>query len=180
MLDACVLLPMPLADTLLRMAETPRLYLPKWSGEILEEVTRNLVKRFHKTPEQAKRREDAMRLCFPEALVEDYETLIPSMANEPKDRHVLAACVASGTKLIVTYNKKDFNTGSRIPFGIECQGPSTFLIGLYDLEPGIVAQKLSEQAQNVSLPIEDLLRRLQVNIPGFVSVFCEGQKIELW
>jgi hypothetical protein len=28
-LDTCVLLPMPLCDTLLRMAESPRLYLPK-------------------------------------------------------------------------------------------------------------------------------------------------------
>jgi hypothetical protein len=28
-LDACVLIPMPLADTLLRMAEAPRLYLPR-------------------------------------------------------------------------------------------------------------------------------------------------------
>lgn len=27
-LDACVLIPMPLADMLLRMAEAPRLYLP--------------------------------------------------------------------------------------------------------------------------------------------------------
>jgi len=42
-LDACVLLPMPLADTLLRMAETPRLYLPKWSEETLQEITRNLI-----------------------------------------------------------------------------------------------------------------------------------------
>jgi len=30
-LDACVLMPVPLADTLLRMAEEPRLYSPKWS-----------------------------------------------------------------------------------------------------------------------------------------------------
>ena len=43
LLDACVLIPMPLADTLLRMAETPRLYLPKWSQPIMDEVTRNLV-----------------------------------------------------------------------------------------------------------------------------------------
>ena len=45
MLDACVLLPMPLSDTLLRMAETPRLYVPKWSDDILQEVTRNLVEK---------------------------------------------------------------------------------------------------------------------------------------
>jgi hypothetical protein len=35
-LDACVLIPMPLADTLLRMAEAPRLYLPNWSQAIMD------------------------------------------------------------------------------------------------------------------------------------------------
>lgn len=37
-LDSCVLLPMPLADTLLRIADEPRLYVPKWSDEIMAEV----------------------------------------------------------------------------------------------------------------------------------------------
>jgi hypothetical protein len=179
MLDACVLLPMPLADTLLRMAETPRLYLPRWSDDILEEVTLNIIQRWGKSPEQAARRENAMREHFPEALVEGYRPLVSAMSNDPKDKHILAACVASGTKLIVTYNGKHFPPESRSPFGIECQGPSTFLIGLYDLEPGIVAQKLTEQAQNISISIEDLLLRLRINVPGFVSVFCDAQKIDL-
>ena len=39
-LDACVLVPMPLADTLLRLAAGPRLFLPKWSDQIMVEVTR--------------------------------------------------------------------------------------------------------------------------------------------
>jgi hypothetical protein len=34
-LDACVLIPMPLADTLLRLAGGPRLFLPKWTDQIL-------------------------------------------------------------------------------------------------------------------------------------------------
>jgi hypothetical protein len=34
-LDACVLIPMPLADTLLRMAETPRPFLPRWSQRVM-------------------------------------------------------------------------------------------------------------------------------------------------
>ena len=42
-LDACVLLPMPLADTLMRLAEHPRLYLPRWTDTIMEEVSRNLA-----------------------------------------------------------------------------------------------------------------------------------------
>lgn len=179
LLDACVLLPMPLADTLLRMAETPRLYLPRWSNDILREVSGNLVQKFNKTEEQVQRRENALREFFPEALVEGYQDLISAMKNDRKDRHVLAACVASGTKLLVTYNQRDFPRESRAPYGIECCGPSTFLNDLYDLEPGIVAQKLVEQAQNVGLSMEQLLLKLRINVPGFVSAFCEAQKIEL-
>jgi len=180
LLDACVLLPMPLADTLLRMAETPRLYLPKWSDHIITEVSRNLMgPRWNKSPEQAKRREDALRLHFPEAWVEGFDPLIDLMTNDPKDRHVLAAAVSSGTKLIVTYNSKDFPISSLQPWGIERQGPSTFLINLYDLAPGIVARKLSEQAQVIGIPLEDLLRRLQKNVPNFVAFFCEEQRIDL-
>src|ERR1700759_5294826 len=95
-LDACVLLPMPLADTLLRMAETPRLYTPRWSDDILREVSRNLTDKLNKTSGQVKRREDALRLAFPEALIEGYSDLIPVMKNDAKDRHVLAAAVKSG------------------------------------------------------------------------------------
>ena len=43
LLDACVLAPMPVCDTLLRLAEEPAFYAPKWSWEILEEVSRTLV-----------------------------------------------------------------------------------------------------------------------------------------
>ena len=179
MLDACVLLPMPLVDTLLRMAESPRLYLPMWSDDALREMTKNLAEKWGKKPEQVKRREEAMRQHFPEALVEGYEDLIPAMKNDLKDRHVLAAAVKSGAKLIVTYNKKHFPDESLSAYGIELQGPSDFLIGLYDLEPGIVAQKITEQAQNIDISLEDLLRKLRVNVPGFVTFFCEEQKIEL-
>ena len=178
-LDACVLLPMPLADTLLRMAETSRLYVPKWSDEIMDEVSRNLVSKWKRTPEQAAFRERALREHFPEAWVDEYEPLVPLMTNDPKDRHVIAAAVKSDTKLIVTYNAKDFPPSSLDPWGIERQGPSTFLMNLYDLDPGIVVRKLTDQARNVGLSLEELLLKLQVNVPVFVSFFCDEQRIDL-
>jgi PIN domain len=156
-LDACVLLPMPLADTLFRMAESPRLYLPKWSDDIIAEVSRNLLGKWGKTPEQVQRRENALREHFPEAWVEGYAPLISVMTNKEEDRHVVAAAVSSGAKLIVTYNAKHFPESSLKLWGIERQGPSTFLRHLYDLEPGIVAQKLTQQASNLGIEIEDLL-----------------------
>ena len=92
-LDACVLIPMPLADTLLRMAETPRFYLPKWSQMIMDEVTRNLIQKWNMPPEKAHRREDQLRRYFPEAWVDGFEPLIGAISNHPKDRHVIAAAV---------------------------------------------------------------------------------------
>ena len=158
---------------------TPRLYSPKWSDEILAEVSRNLTGTWGKTVQQAQRRENALRETFPEAIVAGYESLTGNMTNELKDRHVLAAAVSSGTKLIVTYNAKDFSDAALSPWGIERQGPSTFLIHLYDLSPGIVARKLSDQAHNVGISLEALLLKLQVNVPSFVAFFCEEQGIDL-
>jgi len=54
-LDACVLVPMPLCDTLLRLAEEPAMYRPMWSEEILQEVGAALEKRLKRTPAQIAR-----------------------------------------------------------------------------------------------------------------------------
>lgn len=42
LLDACVLANFSLCDTLLRLAQPPGLYEPKWSEEIMRETTRTL------------------------------------------------------------------------------------------------------------------------------------------
>ncbi len=63
-LDACVLLPMPIADTLLRLAETPRLYLPKWTDQIMDEVSRNLISRWSKDEAEIRRREQRLKESF--------------------------------------------------------------------------------------------------------------------
>jgi predicted nucleic acid-binding protein len=178
-LDACVLLPMPLADTLLRMAERPRLYLPMWSNHIMEEVTRNLIVKWAKSPEKAAYREGKLREVFPEALVEGYEPLIEVMQNDLKDRHVLAAAVRSKSELIVTYNKKDFPRSALEPWGVESRGPSKFLRSLYDLEPALATNRLHEQAEAIRISYEDLLVRLKGSVPGFIDYVCEEQSIEL-
>ena len=111
-LDACVLVPMPLADTLLRLAAGPRLYLPKWSEQIMVEVTRTLQESFGLSPQKAMYRESEIRRHFPEAWIDGYQDLIPAMTNHPKDRHVLAAAARAGAKVMVTYNLKDFPSSS--------------------------------------------------------------------
>jgi hypothetical protein len=170
-LDACVLIPMPLADTLLRLAGGPRLFLPKWTDQIMAEVSRNLQENFGVTAEQAAYRESEIRRHFGEAWVEGYEDLIPSMTNHEKDRHVLAAAVRSGAETIVTYNLKDFAHSALAPYSITAQGPSTFFKNLYELDPDAVLHTLEQQAAAIGKSLAYLLDRLRVNVPGFVHAF---------
>lgn len=135
LVDACVLLSMPKADLLLRMADA-RHFRILWSGEILEEVERNLIRRIGLCPEKARRRIDAMRDHFPDAMVDDYSGLIPAMTNAAKDRHVLAAAVRANAELIVTDNKKDFPEASVEPYEIGVKTTDDFLLDQLDLHPG--------------------------------------------
>jgi len=175
-LDSCVLIPMPLADTLLRMAEEPRLYIPRWSHDILSEVGRNLVVKLGRTEAQADHRCKQMDLAFPSASVHhSYRSIIPNMPEDihEKDRHVVAAALRCNCELIVTYNKKDFPQSVLSDLGVTVLGPSSFLISLYDLEPAIVIRKLTEQAQAIGQTFEQLLDALRLGVPTFVSYIRE-------
>jgi predicted nucleic acid-binding protein len=103
-LDACVLAPMPICDTLLRLAQEPAFYTPKWSADILEEIERTLLNKFGRTQQQVARRIQHMQAAFPDALVEGHSGLADSMTNDIDDRHVLAAAVRCGAHTIVTNN----------------------------------------------------------------------------
>jgi hypothetical protein len=82
-LDANVLYPFSLRDTLLRLAER-ELYVLCWSERILDEVSRNLVEDSRTDNATAVRLHAAMRSAFPEALVDT--DAIAAIAR-PCDRH---------------------------------------------------------------------------------------------
>jgi predicted nucleic acid-binding protein len=144
LLDTCVLLKSYLCDTLLSVAEEGA-FRPLWSDHVLTELRRNLVMLGAKQ-EAAEHRLTQMTTCFPDARVTGYEPLIGSMANHPKDRHVLAAAVAGRADVLVTENLKDFPPSSAAPFGITVAGQDDFLLGLLDLYPDAVLGALRRQA----------------------------------
>ena len=83
-LDTCVLVPMPLCDTLLRAAEEPSFFRIAWSGEILEEVRRTLNgPKFNYSAQQAERRIASMQAAFPEAFHSIPPGLIDGMMGRP-------------------------------------------------------------------------------------------------
>ena len=172
-LDACVLFPMPLRDTLLRIAERG-LYRLHFSQEILDETTKNLVKQNRMTLKQAAKYQECMKQFFPESVVEGYESLIPLMSNDPKDRHVLAAAVSIKADIIVTSNLKDFPRESLQPFGIQAQHPDLFLIDLFsnygvDIAIDILKQQV-EDLKSPPMTLKELIERLSPQVPQFASV----------
>jgi predicted nucleic acid-binding protein len=168
LLDACVLAPMPVADTLLRLASEPAFYTPRWSAEILGELHRTLIK-FGYPAESVARRVRAMQEHFPEALVEGYDALASSMTNHPKDRHVLAAAVKCGAHAIVSNNKKHFPEASLAPYGLECLTADHFLEHQYHLDPDAFIAILMEQAAAIGWTLPQLLSRHEPSLSRLIK-----------
>ena len=170
--DANVLFPLTLRDTMLRAAAAD-FYQLRWSKDILDEMERNLVSTDTVSAEKAARLRATMERLFPEAMVTGYEPLIAAMENDIKDRHVVAAAVKAGAQVIITANLKDFTP---LPDGIEAQLPDEFLCNLFDLDPEGFTEILREQAvdlRNPPVTFEELLDRLARPLPNLIAAVTE-------
>ncbi len=83
-LDACVLYPAPLRDLLLRLATTG-LFSAKWSEQIHDEWTRNLIANRPKIEKQVLKTRIMMDDAVPDALVTGYENLIDGLSLPDAD-----------------------------------------------------------------------------------------------
>jgi predicted nucleic acid-binding protein len=155
-LDTCVLYPAYLADTLLRLAEASA-YRPLWSADVLAELRRNVIERGIPS-DKVDRRIALMTRSFPDALVTGYESLVEGMANDPKDRHVLAAAVRANAEVLVTFNIRDFPEPALKPYDIVATHPDEFLLDQLDLYPGLTMMILRQQAASY--------RREPTSVPG--------------
>lgn len=166
--DANVLFPLTLRDTVLRAAAAG-FYQLRWSKDILDEIERNLVSAGTMPADKAARLRTTMEKYFPEALVTGYEPLVAAMRNDTKDRHVVAAAVKAGAQVVTTANLKDFTP---LPGGIEAQSPDEFLCNLFDLDPDAFTEMLREQAADLQKPpvsFNELLERLARAVPDLVA-----------
>jgi len=76
--------------------------LSRWSEDIIAEVDRTLIK-FGVAKDKVDHLLSEMKEHFSDAWVEPgYKELVPSMKNNEKDRHVVAAAVKAGCEVIVT------------------------------------------------------------------------------
>lgn len=154
LLDANVLVPVALADTLLRAAEVG-LYRPLWSGRILDEV-RHAVLRVR--PELDPSRVDArihwMNVSFEDASVEGWEPLAEGIvvSTDPNDQHVIAAAKRGGADAIVTANLSDFPSDALAELGLHAVSADHFLLDLADLDERTMAGVIVEQAAAAERP----------------------------
>lgn len=131
-IDACVLANIVVCDLFLRLAEKPRLFLPRWSTEILDETSRVHEKLNWPDELAASWRREVVR-TFPDSAVDDYHHLLPALTNDEKDRHVLAATIRSGATVIVIFNLEDFPDKALKPWDIEACHPQYYLLTLYSM-----------------------------------------------
>ena len=169
-IDACVLANFSLCDTLLRLAEPPRLYEPKWSEEIIRETTRTLESKLGWPSPLTASLQAELRAHFVETWISGHEALIPQMTNDEKDRHVLAAAVHGQASIIVTFNLRHFRREHLEPWGICALHPQSFLIETFRQEESLVMTKLEQQAADRRRSLRELLHILSATVPDFVAV----------
>jgi hypothetical protein len=136
-LDACVLYPAALRD--LWMHLTVRFaFQPKWTARIQDEWIRSvLANRPDLREEQLSRTRAYMEKWGRDWEVPDCEALLPQLPSlpDPDDSHVLAAAVAAGVPLIVTFNLAHFPAAALIQCGVRAVHPDQFAGELLDGEP---------------------------------------------
>ena len=147
LLDACVLVPMPLADTLLRLAEPPAIFDARWSEDILGEMNRTLA--------QILPTFGCLWLPAPHQPNEQSSERPPCPGRSARlQRRLLGHIQSSGFPATAG----DLTT---------VVGPSAFLKTLWKLDRSAIEGRLREQADAIGFGVEELLDRLAQSVPAF-------------
>lgn len=137
LLDACVIYPLAIADSLMSLATTG-LFAAKWTTRIEAEWIAALENQRPDLTGKLTYRRDQMREAVPDWEVPEaaWQPLLSQMSlPDPDDHHVLAAAIAGHVDCIVTSNLRDFPQSVLAPYGIEAVDPDQFIINQWDLSP---------------------------------------------
>lgn len=150
-LDTNVIYPLYTRDILFWFAHYD-LYTIKWSKNIFDEWS-EVMKRKGISSSEIKRRLEIANQAFPDALVDNYESLVESIyLPDPKDRHVVAAAIKTNANLIVTNNLKDFPDHYLKQFGLSAKNADDFLTDIIDLNNEIVVKAFKDIISNKKKP----------------------------
>ena len=142
--DACILYPAPLRDFLMELALTD-LVRARWTEDIQTEWMENLlIKRPDLSRERLARTANLMNEYVRDALIKNYQYLIPELElPDSDDRHVLAAAIHSQSSVILTFNLKDFPSNILDRYNITAQHPDRLIVNLFIAHPIEMMQVVS-------------------------------------
>lgn len=164
-LDTNVIYPIDIRDLLFWFASFD-LFTPKWSKHIFTEWE-NVMKRKGIPDEEIKKRLNKALRAFPDALVDNYESLVNSLElPDEKDRHVLAAAIKANANIIVTNNLKDFPAAYLASFGLTAKTADDFITDTIDLNTDLALEAFRSLVLNRTNPNLDefeILDRLRKN-----------------
>ena len=149
--DACVLYPFHLRNVLVQLA-VDRLVDARWTDKIHDEWIRNLLANAPNIPvERLSVTRRLMDEALPSAMVDGYETHVETIElPDPDDRHVVAAGVAAGASLIVTWNLRDFPAEELRKHGLTSQTPDVLITDLFERVPEATVGALANARRNLS------------------------------
>ncbi|WP_052341069.1 PIN domain-containing protein [Salinarimonas rosea] len=138
--DASVLFPFQTAHILTFTAQAG-LVDAYWSADIEREwVERAIAKAAGSDRRSIEARRDAMNRALPGARAVGYESLVPTIAfADPDDRHVVAAAIACGARIIVTRDRH-FTAASLAPFALAAIDPDALLGCLLSCVPDLMLE----------------------------------------
>lgn len=153
-LDTNVIYPIDVRDLLFWFAHH-ELYTPKWSKHIFDEWKNVMLKK--EVPEdEAEKRIHKAQLAFPDALVQNYETLIDGLhLPDAKDRHVMAVAIKVNADLIITNNLKDFPGEYLAQYGLKAKSADDFITDIIDLNQETPILAFRDLVLNRTNPILD-------------------------
>jgi hypothetical protein len=159
-IDACVLYPNLVRGIVLRLADAG-LFRPAWSPRVLMEWRIAAARSDDPSAEAVVDAITArMTATFPDAGV------IPDPAVEqtlhlpdPADTHVLAAAIAAGAGVLLTFNLRDFPVRRLAAHGITPRHPDGFLWEMLSREPEAAGQAIRETATRDGCVDTDAIRR---------------------
>ena len=108
----------------------------------------------------------------PLAIVVGYEDHIEAVGlPDPNDRHIVAAGIAAGAAVILTWNLRHFPAAALKRFGLRRATPDAFLSDRYDNDPEVVIGSLANARRNLS--------RSHVSASDFIDILDRQKLVQL-
>lgn len=152
-LDACVLYSAPLRDLFMHLT-VRLLFQPKWTERIHTEwIEKVLEHRPDLERSRLERTRELMDRWARDWHVPEHDALISTLSlPDPDDRHVLAAAIAAGAPLIVTFDLSHFPEAVLTPHGIRAQHPDEFACDLLEEDPEAFLTAARSHRASLKLP----------------------------